>query len=279
MPQPIRNDADKNTQAIFVGLFLVILIAAVTLFRSDALKKDPPAREKSTDPSQAASAEPTINKTTSAELAKALFSAAPPLVLDLRDQSAFDAEHIIDSIDVAKTTDTEIIRSVAKSKTCVLIADQNDPTIINTVTANLKGKGCELEYLDGGFAAWKRGANPTISSGDTESFTDQAKVTYINSDGLKKKLDDKDPSLFVIDVRNAAAFQGGHIAGAKNIPLDELEKRRAEIPSAKTLVPYDNDVLGGFKAAVRLFDLGFPSNLVLSDGLDGWKKKGYPTEQ
>ncbi|MCB9558558.1 MAG: rhodanese-like domain-containing protein [Deltaproteobacteria bacterium] len=33
----------------------------------------------------------------------------------------------------------------------------------------------------------------------------------------------------LIDVRSAREFAGGHIAGARNIPLDELEGRLAEL--------------------------------------------------
>ncbi|MCG8573933.1 MAG: rhodanese-like domain-containing protein [Flavobacteriales bacterium] len=33
----------------------------------------------------------------------------------------------------------------------------------------------------------------------------------------------------VVDVRSRGEFQGGHVAGSKNIPLDELEGRLNEI--------------------------------------------------
>ncbi len=33
----------------------------------------------------------------------------------------------------------------------------------------------------------------------------------------------------VIDVRSTGEFQGGHVKGAKNIPLPDLEKRKNEI--------------------------------------------------
>ncbi|MEX1001887.1 MAG: rhodanese-like domain-containing protein [Crocinitomicaceae bacterium] len=33
----------------------------------------------------------------------------------------------------------------------------------------------------------------------------------------------------IIDVRTAGEFQGGHVAGSKNIPLQEIKKREKEI--------------------------------------------------
>jgi rhodanese-related sulfurtransferase len=48
----------------------------------------------------------------------------------------------------------------------------------------------------------------------------------------------EDPPPVVIDVRGKAAFEAGHIPGAKHIPGDEIGKRLAEIPKDRLVVPY-----------------------------------------
>lgn len=43
----------------------------------------------------------------------------------------------------------------------------------------------------------------------------------------------------VVDVRDAASFQAGHIPGARSVPLDDVEKRAAELKKLqKPIVTY-----------------------------------------
>jgi predicted sulfurtransferase len=42
----------------------------------------------------------------------------------------------------------------------------------------------------------------------------------------------------VIDVRNQAAFDSGHIKGAKLIPFNEIQNRTGELPKDKLIVTY-----------------------------------------
>ena len=45
-------------------------------------------------------------------------------------------------------------------------------------------------------------------------------------------------SALVVDVRSAEAYQGSHISGAINIPLEELESRLGELDQAKWIITY-----------------------------------------
>ncbi|MCX6141335.1 MAG: rhodanese-like domain-containing protein [Candidatus Kapabacteria bacterium] len=40
----------------------------------------------------------------------------------------------------------------------------------------------------------------------------------------------------IIDVRSPAEFSGGHVAGSKNIPLNELPGKLSSLPSSKPIV-------------------------------------------
>ena len=42
----------------------------------------------------------------------------------------------------------------------------------------------------------------------------------------------------VVDVRNQAAFDQGHIKGAKLIPFNEIQTRSSELPTDKLIVTY-----------------------------------------
>ncbi|MCA9493882.1 MAG: rhodanese-like domain-containing protein [Myxococcales bacterium] len=42
----------------------------------------------------------------------------------------------------------------------------------------------------------------------------------------------------VVDVRSAAEFASGHVAGALNIPVDQIAARMGELPADKTVIVY-----------------------------------------
>lgn len=47
-----------------------------------------------------------------------------------------------------------------------------------------------------------------------------------------------DPNLIILDVRPALEYQQGHIAGARTIPVDELQSRLSELPHHQEIVAY-----------------------------------------
>ena len=80
----------------------------------------------------------------------------------------------------------------------------------------------------------------------------------------------------LIDVRQPAEFRGGHIIGAVNIPLKELERHLGEIPPNKEIVLYCTT---GYRSAMGVMALrlqgythvrGFPPSLA------GWQAAGEP---
>lgn len=85
--------------------------------------------------------------------------------------------------------------------------------------------------------------------------------------------------IVVIDVRPASEFETGHLPFARSLPLDELEKRLAELPADRTIVAYCR---GPFclmsDEAVRLLRArGFVAGKI-SDGVSEWAAGGLPIE-
>lgn len=274
MFDPDNEKEQNNAKAIFVGLFLIVLIGAISLFKSNS-EKTPLSENKPASIQPETIDSEKIGKITPEDLAKKIQTKADLILIDLRNKSQYGLEHIVDSINISDPKIAAFSPVALKNKTCVLIDSTGAAEIINSAFANFSSKGfASVVYLDGGFASWKNKFNPTITDGNPKSFTDQAKVKYITSDDLKKLLE-TEKNIALIDVRNSSDFSSGHLAGATNIFLDNLEEKRRELPFGKKIVLYDNDNLGAFKGAVRLFDLGFMNTLALSDGLATWKMKGY----
>jgi rhodanese-related sulfurtransferase/DNA-binding transcriptional ArsR family regulator len=82
----------------------------------------------------------------------------------------------------------------------------------------------------------------------------------------------------VLDVRPPEEFAAGHVPGAVNIPIHELEKRLAELPKRKEVVAYCRGpyCLMSYDAVVLLRRKGLRARR-LEDGLPEWQLAGLPT--
>lgn len=101
----------------------------------------------------------------------------------------------------------------------------------------------------------------------------------LDLDELQKRLE-AGADLLVLDVRTMAEFTGelGHIAGALNIPIDELPARVAELSAwqQRTVVAMCRTDRRSSKAVAVLAANGFSDVEVAAGGMTQWRAKGYP---
>ena len=85
----------------------------------------------------------------------------------------------------------------------------------------------------------------------------------------------------VVDLRSAEDYARGHILGARNIPLADLERRAAELDKhkAKPLIVHcaDGNRAGGGVATLRAKGFGSVHNL--AGGYAAWQQAGLPVEK
>jgi rhodanese-related sulfurtransferase len=83
----------------------------------------------------------------------------------------------------------------------------------------------------------------------------------------------------VLDVRPADEFAEGHLPGARNIPLAELERRLKELPKTVEVVAYCRGpyCVLAFEAVAALRAKGFKA-VRLEDGFPEWKAAGLTVE-
>ena len=80
----------------------------------------------------------------------------------------------------------------------------------------------------------------------------------------------------ILDVRSADEFKAGHLRASKNIPLDELPVRMADLDkSAAVLVICQTGGRAG-RGASQLRRAGFPDVYVLEGGFATWQSQGLP---
>lgn len=82
----------------------------------------------------------------------------------------------------------------------------------------------------------------------------------------------------VLDVRPEDEFQQGHLPGALNIPLSQLERRLAELPAGQEIIAYCRGpwCVLSFEAVAALRQRGYWARR-LEDGFPEWKIAGLPT--
>ena len=90
----------------------------------------------------------------------------------------------------------------------------------------------------------------------------------------------RDGLVTVLDVRPPEEYAAGHVPGAINIPLQELEQRLEELGKDQEVVAYcrgPHCVLA-FDAVARLREKGLKARR-LEDGYPEWKTAGLPVEK
>lgn len=89
----------------------------------------------------------------------------------------------------------------------------------------------------------------------------------------------RDDLVTVVDVRPLDEFEAGHLPGAVNIPLSQLEARLAELDPDRENVAYCRGpwCVVSFEAVAALRARGFNVRR-LEDGLPEWRAAGLPVE-
>lgn len=273
----MQREKNRHATAIFIGFFLILLIAAATIIRPYFYKKSDPATIAPAGNTDGSSTK-NPNQLDSADLLAKINSGSGLSLIDTRTETDFLREHVTDSKNIPLENIEAALPALSKDRIYVIVDDGSQGGLSVALNLFPQNGFKNTFYLNGGFPAWKLAGNPIVSAGDPNSFSDQAKVHYINSDGLKNSLA-TESNLLLVDLRSRENFAQGHIPGAINIFLDDLEARRSELPFGRKIVLYDRDGLWAFQGAVRLFDLGIFNVFSLSDGLDAWKQKNYPLEK
>ena len=93
----------------------------------------------------------------------------------------------------------------------VIVADDEAGVSEAAVRLARVGLATVAGYLEGGLAAWAASARPV------------ATVPQITVDELAARLQEGQ-DLLVLDVRRPAEHATGHVPGARNVPLDRLER-------------------------------------------------------
>ena len=81
-----------------------------------------------------------------------------------------------------------------------------------------------------------------------------------------------------VDVRSPAEWAAGHLAGARNFPLGDLEQRLGELPRGRLLAVHCQTGARAAMAASLLLARGIPDVRLYGGGFAEWSAAGRPVE-
>lgn len=102
--------------------------------------------------------------------------------------------------------------------------------------------------------------------------------TPVTADQVHERQQQKDASLYVLDVRAPEEYAAGHVPGAVNIPHDQIASRLAEVPKDKDVVLYCRSGRRSALAAEVLAGSGYDRLQLMQGDMPGWMAKDRPVE-
>jgi hydroxyacylglutathione hydrolase len=195
---------------------------------------------------------------------------AGAVVIDTRDPATFAGGHVPGTINIPLNNSFPTWAGwlVPYSSTAYLIVDESCANCLDEGMRDLSMIG--LDAVRGYFgsaavASWAR-------SGRT-----LATVRHVTATELAPRV--RDAGAQVIDVRGHAEWMGGHLAGARNIPLGYLSEHLGELAADVPLVVHCQ---GGARSAIAASVLaarGFSNVVTLAGGVVEWERSGFPLER
>lgn len=118
-------------------------------------------------------------------------------------------------------------------------------------------------------------ATPAAQPAPSVSPVTDAPFQTIDVKGLREMM--QTSTVYLVDVRTPEEFAEGHVEGAINIPLDQIEARLSELPKDKSVHVICRSGRRSAQAAEILVKNGFAGVVNVDGGMNAWNAAAYPT--
>jgi rhodanese-related sulfurtransferase/DNA-binding MarR family transcriptional regulator len=202
-----------------------------------------------------------------AEVAKALASGRRAEIIDVLAQGERSVEEVAAELDQSVANTSHHLRALARAG---LVTTRRDGTRIHYSLASERVAelwGAMRDVAESHVAGLEKLASAYLGDRDGIDVVDRAE--------LATRL--KERSILVLDVRPEPEFAAGHIAGARSVPIGELQKHLKALPAGSEVVAYCRGPYCVYADdAVRTLNRkGFRARRLI-DGFPEWKRAGLP---
>lgn len=174
------------------------------------------------------------------------------LVIDVRGQEDYDKGHVKFAINIPVDELESKLSQIEDQK------DKNVVTICNTGKKSAKAADILVQ----------KGFKNVFNAQGVKDFkyTDMTKVTNVRAAQLIEMV--KEGKYTVVDTRKAEDFEKGHLKGAVNIEVDDIDSKMSTLPKDKPVVTYCYSGNKSMEVAQKLSDAGYKAY----SSLDGTKE-------
>lgn len=196
-------------------------------------------------------------------------------IIDIRPTTLFNFSHIESSVNLPLPG--ENYQKILNKDKKIIIIDEKETNEGKLFVKKLSEADYKTSYLEKGLQNYAQHNFSLISVGDINSDQDKSKVRFINAKEAQERLKGGEKFNF-LDVRSKNDYQQYHIEDSTNIPLEQLEKNKKNIPHGKIII-VDKNYIRSFQAAVRLYDMHILGVYCLSESLEELEKQNPPQEE
>jgi hydroxyacylglutathione hydrolase len=192
--------------------------------------------------------------------------AAGAILVDTREPRTFGAGHVAGSLNVwidAPQFGERVSWFVPRGATLIVLSETQDDVDRAVLALAQAGLTDVAGFLVG--AAAVRACGLPLGT-----------LVNVSAPELAQRLA-RDQDLVVLDVRESVEWSGGHLSGARHIPMREVAARIDEVPRDRTVAI---TCAGGARSSLvgsMLLAQGFTDLLNVWGGMTGWAQAGLPT--
>lgn len=104
-------------------------------------------------------------------------------------------------------------------------------------------------------------------------------ASTVSPEQVAQQIQDPRTAPFLLDVRTPEEFAEGHVPGARNIPVAEIEARAAEVPKDRPVVVYCRSGARVKRANAILRERGYANLVEMEGSMLAWDAAGLPVEK
>lgn len=227
--------------------------------------------------SSAYGAEPDFTIITTAQLKTMVDENREMTLIDARTKDEYQEAHITGAISIPEKSFEENIQLLPADKKALLVFYCNGVKCGKSKKAALKavarGYTNVLVYGEG-FPVWEEKGMKIVLGPD---YAKKIETTKMAPAEIKKLIEVKNTEYVLVDVRDEAEYNEGHIPTAINIPVEVFALRSDALPKEKKIIVYCNTGGRSYTAYRKLMKLAYPT--IAQAYFAEWKEKGMTVEK